>query len=162
MKLPKDVVGDPRHEKVLGLLTQDALPLWPNGHNRVATVAPTEALLLELSRDLATSLAVQGLEAIGRVLGREQHGLDALRKKSPEKAQAPRISRLLLIANDGSERFYRECDSLLSKYSERLICCRLDVTGAAFGEALLGPSKLVRAVLVADKTACSRALLALL
>ncbi len=161
MKLPKDLVADPRHDEVLRILTENVQPLWTNGQHPVATLPVTDALLQELRRDLSLGHACQGIEQISRTLEQEQRGLDALKQKSPEKAQASRISRFLFMANDGSERFYRECDSLLYHYSDRLFGCRLDINGEALGEALRGEARMVRAVLVIDKKACARALLAL-
>ena len=160
LKLPKDVVADPRHDLVLALLTSDTRLLWEKGANEVATLPLTLALGTELRRALATNMASRGLEEIAKELDREQKGLDALIEKTPNP-QGTRISRVLFFANDGSERFYRDCDSLLSRYPQRLLGCRLDATGEGFGIALFGEPKLVRALLITDKKTASRALLSL-
>jgi len=162
LKLPKDVVADPRHDAVVRLLAENAGLLWENGRNRVATLPMTEALVIELRRALADGHASQGLEFIVEKLAAEQKGLDALNKKAGDSPQNARISRILFIANDGSTRFYRDVDALLSRYSQRLLACRLDIAGEALGEALFGTAKMVRSVLVFDKTAGAKALLALL
>jgi hypothetical protein len=162
LKLPKDVVADPRHDAVVQLLAANTGLLWENGRHRVATVSLTKALVFELRRALADEHASQGLEFIAEKLAAEQKGLDALSKKAPENPQNARISRILFLANDGSTRFYREVDSLLSRYPQRLLACRLDIAGEALGKTLLGTEKMVRSVLVFDKTAGARALLALL
>jgi hypothetical protein len=87
--------------------------------------------------------------------------LDALVAKAPDAPKAPRVSRLLLMSNDGSKRFCRDCASLLTQYDQRVIGCRLDITGDEFGSAVFGYPKLVRALLFVDKKAVARALLAL-
>lgn len=162
LKLPKDVVADPRHDAVSSLLATHAGLLWDGGRNRVATLPMTSALAAELRDALTAELACQGLELITTKLASEQKGLDALGKKAPESPQNARVSRILFLANDGSTRFYRDCDALLSRYPQRLLGCRLDIAGEALGEALLGSPKMVRSVLVLDKKVAARSLLALL
>jgi hypothetical protein len=162
LKLPKDVVSDPRHDAVASLLTAHAGPLWEGGRIEVAQLPPTDALVAALGEALAAEQACQGLELIAEKLAAEQRGLDALNQKAPEGPQNARASRVLFITNDGSTRFYRDCDALLHRYAQRLLGCRLDITGEAFGEALFGSPKLVRSVLVFDKKVAARSLLALL
>jgi hypothetical protein len=162
LKLPKDVVADPRHDAVVQLLAEHAGLLWEHGRNRVATLPMTDTLAVELRRALAAGHASQGLEFTSDKLASEQKGLDALSRKAPENPQNARVSRILFLANDGSTRFYRDADALISRYPQRLLACRLDITGEALGKALLGTSKIVRCVLVFDKTVGARALLALL
>ncbi|WP_437818315.1 hypothetical protein [Sorangium sp. So ce1078] len=162
LKLPKDLVADPRHDAVSTLLTKHAGLLWESGRNRVASLPMTEALATELRGALAAEHACHGLELITDKLASEQKGLDALARKAPESPQNARASRLLFLANDGSTRFYRDCDALLSRYRQRLLACRLDIPGEALGEKLTGSAKLIRSVLVFDKKVAARALLALL
>lgn len=161
LKLPKDVVADPRHDAIASLLATHAKPLWERGRHPVATLPMTPVLAAELRAALATGQAVQGLELIADKLAAEQKGLDALHHKTPESPQNARASRLLFLAGDGSTRFYRDCDALLSRYPQRLLACRLEIDGEALGELLLGSVKLVRSVLVLDKKAAARVLLAL-
>lgn len=162
IKLPKDVVADPRHDAVVALLAKNAELLWERGRTPVPTVPMTDPLAAILRRALGEGHAVQGLELIGETLAGEQKGLDALHKKSPEAPQNARISRILFIANDGSPRFYRDVDGLLSRYPQRLLGCRLNIEGEALGAKLFGQPKLIRSVLVTDKTVGAQALLALL
>jgi len=162
LKLPKDLAADPRHEAVSNLLTAHAGLLWESGRHPVATLPMTGALAAVLRGALAAGLACQGLELITDKLAAEQKGLDAASAKAPEGPQNARVSRLLFVANDGSTRFYRDCDALLSRYPQRLLACRLEVPGEELGTALLGSSRLVRSVLVMDKKVCAKALLALL
>lgn len=162
LKLPKDVVDDQRHDAVASLLTTNAIPLWEEGRTPVATLPLTDALVAELRGALVAKLAFQGLELITEKLAGEQKGLDAARAKSQDGPQNARVSRILFVANDGSVRFYRDCDALLSRYPQRLLACRLDVSGEALGEALLGGGRMVRSVLVCDKRVGAQALLALL
>jgi hypothetical protein len=162
LNLPKDVVSDPRHDAVSALLEAHAKPLWEGGRIHAADVASTDALVATLREALAAKQACPGLELIAEKLAGEQRGLDAVNKKALDGPQNARASRLLFLAKDGSTRFYRDCDALLHTYAQRLLACRLDIAGDAFGEALFGSPKLVRSVLVFDKKFGAKALLALL
>ena len=162
LKLPKDVVSDPRHEAVAKLLEGGAKPLWENGRVDAPHLVSTPALGAILRESLAAGQAVQGLELIADKLAAEQRGLDALKEKVPESPQNARASRILFIANDGSTRFYRDADALLMRYERRLLACRLDLAGEALGEAIFGQPRIVRAVLVIDKKLAARTLFALL
>ncbi len=162
LKLPKDLAADPRHDAVLNLLAARSGSLWEGGRNQVATVPMTDALAAVLRAALASGLACQGLELATDKLAGEQKGLDAVSAKAPESPQNARVSRVLFLANDGSTRFYRDCDALLSRYPQRLLACRLEVAGEDLGNELLGSPRLVRSVLVFDKKVAAKALLALL
>ena len=122
----------------------------------------TDALAAVLRAALASELACQGLELATDMLASEQKGLDAVRAKATEGPQNARISRILFLANDGSTRFYRDCDAQISRYQRRLLACRLDIAGEDLGNLLLGSPRLVRSVLVFDKKVAAKALLALL
>lgn len=162
IKLPKELVDDPRHDAALEILSSRTAPLWDGGRNSVPTVPLTDSLVLVLRHALHVGLAVQGLELITEKLSAEQLGIDAVNQKSGADPSAPRVSRLLFVANDGSKRFYRDCDGLLTRYERRLLGCRVDLAGQVFGTTLFSEPKLVRAVLVTDKKVVSRALTALL
>lgn len=161
LRLPKDVVADPRHDAVCHLLTASVTPLWEGATIRVPTLPLNHGLAAECRRAIGAGLAIPGLESIEELLRGEQNGLDALNAKSPSRPQNPRVSRLLLMSRDGSTRFYRDCEALLAQYEQRVIGCRLDATGEDFGLAVFGRPKLVRAILLVDKKAVSRTLLTL-
>ena len=162
LKLPKDLVADPRHDAVFALLTNHAGLLWESGRNQVATLPMTDALARELRGALSAEHACHGLELITHKLAGEQKGLDAVARKAPESPQNARASRVLFLASDGSTRFYRDCDALLSRYPQRLLACRLEIPGEELGSRLTGSAKVIRSVLVFDKKVAARALLALL
>lgn len=162
LKLPKDLAQDPRHDAVSSLLTAQTSLLWEGGRHPVATLPMTEALAAVLRAALGTGMASQGLELITDKLAAEQKGLDAAAAKTPEAPQNARVSRVLFLADDGSTRFYRDAEGLLSRYSQRLIACRLAISGEDLGVQLTGEPRLVRSVLVHDKKVVAKALLSLL
>jgi hypothetical protein len=72
-----------------------------------------------------------------------------------------RISRLLLLADDGADRFYRRVESLLRRHGPRVLALRLDLDAAALGGLLFGPGRRARLLLIEHKDAVCRVLLAL-
>ena len=104
LKLPKDVVADPRHEEVVRLLTTGATPLWEGGRHPVPTLPLTDALAEALRVALRAGDACQGLELITEKLASEQKGLDAVAKKTPDGPQNARASRILCMASDAVTR----------------------------------------------------------
>ena len=63
-----------------------------------------------------------------------------------------RMSRLLLISNDGSPRFYREVESLLNKHGDRVWCCRLTATAEELGSLTIKGTA-AKALLIEDRKA---------
>ena len=70
-----------------------------------------------------------------------------------------RVSRLLLLADDGAERFYRHVETLLRRHGPRVLAVRLDLDAHALGELLFGPGRLVRLLMIVHKEAVSAILL---
>ena len=162
VKLPKDLPSGPKHDAVLKLLTADTRPVWENGRIAVPHLNFTPKLGTELRWAAHVGFGTQGLEQIEKELSREEKGLALLAEKTGVDQQPTRISRVLFMTSDGSERFYRDCDSLLSRFPTRLLGCRLDITGDAFGAAIFNEPKLVRALLINDKKAVAKVLLSLI
>ncbi|MBA2322190.1 MAG: hypothetical protein H0V89_13680 [Deltaproteobacteria bacterium] len=150
MKLPREIEANPRHAAIAAVLARDARALWSDGTLAVAHVpldAPLEAALVAASN--ARQLQ-RGLERIEQVLEGEQRGLDALHEKQGT-APANRASRLLLAADEGSERFYRLVERLLLRHGDRLLGLRVEASPARLSQAIFGRDLLVKAVLVSDR-----------
>ena len=62
-----------------------------------------------------------GYESVEKILANERKGLQNVDN------QSERVSRLLIVTNDGSPRFYRELKFLQNKEGGRVLICRLDV-----------------------------------
>ena len=72
-----------------------------------------------------------------------------------------RVSRLLLVTNDGADRFYRGVEALLRKHGARVLALRLELSAEALGALVLGPGERARLLLLEHKDAVTAALLAL-
>jgi hypothetical protein len=102
----------------------------------------------------------RGLEEAGKVLAAQQQGLaqsPAARVASGQR----RISRLLVVSNDGSPRFYRDVEKLCHQHAVRLEALVLDCDEVALGESIFGSGRTARAVLLDHKEAVMNLLEAL-
>jgi hypothetical protein len=134
--------------------------LWAGAELRVAQAELAPALEAALKSAFSAGRIVRGLESAERVLAAEEHGLKHVdRKTGVERGR--RISRLVLLADDGSERFYREVEALLRRHAPRVLALRLSADERALGELLFGPDQVARLLMVEHKDAVSAVLLAL-
>ncbi|NBO38890.1 hypothetical protein EBU99_09935 [bacterium] len=157
LKLPKSLEAEPKASQIIERLNQNLRPLWSEGRLKVPT--------LELNSELEKALSISrragqlrgGLENIESCLRIELQGLEALKKRKLA-SDSGRISRLLLMSSDGSERFYRHCENLLSMHGDRLAGIRLNAASQVIGQKFFGKDAQVKALLVSHKDFVSRAL----
>jgi hypothetical protein len=155
-RLPRIVEGDLRHDAVRALLLESAAALWPGAAVEVPRVAPSEALRAALTAAGAAGHIERGLETIASTLAGEARGLHAA-----GLGDAARASRLLLVSDDGSERFYRQVAGILREHGARLLVLRLRCDAAALGAMLFGAGATAKAACVSRKAAVAAVLLAL-
>lgn len=102
----------------------------------------------------------RGLEESETALLAEEAGL----RRAPATQTAAgtrRISRLLVLTDDGSARFYRQVEKLCREHGQRLEALVLECDELELGEAIFGGSRVARAVLLDHKEAVLRFLEAL-
>lgn len=100
---------------------------------------------------------MRGLETAESTLAAEARGLAA----SPGAAREPRVSRVLLAANDGAERLYRQIERLAREHAPRVLVCLVDAPSPELGSLIFGPGATAKVVLTGHKDAATRLLLAL-
>jgi len=160
LRLPRRVEDEPGAANLANELAARAQPLWAGGGLRVPQAELAPALEAALKRALSAGLIVRGLEDAERVLAGEDQGLKHVdRRTGVERGR--RVSRLLVLADDGAERFYRNVESLLRRHAPRVLALRLSVDERALGHLLFGPGQVARLLLVGHKDAVSAVLLAL-
>jgi len=152
--------GDPRAPIVQARLAGATARLWPGGALAVLDVTLDDALLAALRHAVEHERITRGLESAERALDAESRGLDAA-DRNAGTTRGARISRLLLLANDGAERFYRHVESLLARHAERAIAVRLDVDSATLGARVFGPGAVAKLVMLDHKQAVAAALYAI-
>jgi hypothetical protein len=102
----------------------------------------------------------RGLEGAEKLLAGEDAGLKKAAATRSE-ADAVRISRLLVVSADGSERFYRQVAKLQQRFANRLEVLLLDCDDEELGAAAFGRGRHARALLIHHKDAVMRFLSAL-
>jgi hypothetical protein len=159
MRLPRLVEADPRGPQVLRILSTHTRPLWSAG-----VEVPTVEFVSELAEALRgaerAGQVIRGLESAERALAAEERGLRLAQGASQMRPDV-RISRLLVLADDGAERFYRHVETLLRRHGPRVLAVRLEVDARALGESLFGPGRLVRLLMIMHKDAVGAILLAM-
>jgi hypothetical protein len=160
LRLPKLVEADPRAQELLRILSAHARLLWPEGKILVPMVAFGPALAGALRTAHRAGQLVRSLEGAERRLAAEDRGLGLVDQQSGILRGA-RVSRLLVLADDGTERFYRQVEKLLRQQGPRVLALRLDVKAETLGQMLFGPSRRAVLLLLDHKEAVSAVLLAL-
>jgi len=160
VKLPKLVEADPRGQDLLIRLTAQARPLWSGGKIMVPVVTFKPALAEALRIARSAGRLVRSLEGAENKLAAESRGLGLVDQKSGA-SRGERVSRLLVLADDGAERFYRQVEKLLRQNGPRVLALRLDVKAETLGQTIFDPGDRVLLLLLDHKEAVSNMLLAL-
>jgi hypothetical protein len=98
------------------------------------------------------------LETAERTLATEARGM-RLVDQSSGVTRGDRVSRLLLLADDGSDGFYRQVENLLKRHGPRVLAIRLDVDAGGLGAPLFGPGRRTRLLMIQHKEAVAAVLL---
>lgn len=159
LRLPRGI-DDPDAAALAGELVARAQPLWAGALLGATRVETSAALESALKSAYSAGRIVRGMEAAERALALEQRGLEQV-DRATGVPRGGRVSRLLVLADDGSERFYRDVESLLRRHAPRVLALRLDVGEAGLGRLLFGPDEVARLVLVEHRESVSAVLLAL-
>jgi hypothetical protein len=160
LRLPKSLDDLPQLPALRARLGAGRQKLWGGGVIEVPVVPWSEALASALTNAQRERHLLQGIEQAERSLDREAHGLSIADARSSTE-RGSRVSRLLLVSNDGTERFYRQVERLLRTQGPRLLALRLDADARQLSAVMGDPDGLARALLVEHKTSVARVLLAL-
>ena len=160
MQLPKTVENEPRAKNLVHDLISHAQPLWKGGELLVPRAELTPELKAALTGAFLSGQIVRGLEEAQGALAAEERGLQNVDRKTGV-ARGQRVSRLLVLADDGAERFYRNVEGLVRRHAPRVLALRLSADERTLGNLLFGPDQVARLLLVERKNAVSAVLLAL-
>lgn len=156
LRLPKLVESDPRGTALLRSLVEHAQPIRAGSEISVP-VAQFDGLESALQSAHRAGRVVRGLETAERALAAEERGLRLVDESSGVK-RGGRVSRLLLLAGDGSDGFYRQVENLLKRHSPRVLAIRLDVDAAGLGAPLFGAGHTTRLLMIQHKDAVAAVL----
>jgi hypothetical protein len=160
LRLPRRVEDDPRGQQILRALTTQTQPLWQQGEIEVPVLTLSPELAEALRNAHKAGQVVRSLENAERRLAAEARGLDLVDRNS-DLPRGGRVSRLLVLADDGADRFYRHVETLLHRHSPRVLAAHVGVGADTLGELLFGPGSRARLLMLDHKAAVSAFLLAL-
>lgn len=158
LKLPKCLESDEKGPQIIEALSLKPRKLWPGGVVEVPEKELSEPLIKALSFARRCGKLRGGLENTQTMLQKEEAGLVALTSRGLPP-QSERITRLILMSNDGSDRFYKSCEQLLLRYKSRVFGIYLNASAGEIGSKFFGKDKAVKLMMVEHRDFVSRALL---
>lgn len=156
MKLPKQLAKDGVEDAVLAALERASAELCEGSETRVPLLTLTAELRKQIFYAKSLKELIIGYDAIEKILASELRGLQKV------DGQSDRISRLLIVTNGGSPRFYRELEFLQKRHGPRVLICRIDIEPVLLGDVLGSKGRQVKAILLNRKTAVIKVLKSLI
>lgn len=160
IRLPKSIESDPRTFQLLGALADHSRLLWPGGTVKIPEARLNDALEEVLLAAYHAGQVARSLQKADQLLAAEARGQGMADQKSGVP-RGQRISRLLILASDGAERFYRQVEALLQRHGPRVMAVRLHADAEQLGGLLYGPGRAARLLMIGHKAAVGAALMAL-
>jgi hypothetical protein len=158
--LPREIEADPGHDAIQARLAAETRRLWVGGHALVPVLPLGSALADALAVAHRDGQLVLGLERAEKALEAERRGL-ALTARRSGVTPGARVSRLLLVTNDGADRLYRHIERLGVTHAPRVLVAMLAADAATVGRITAGREAAVKVVLVQHKQAVAALLRAL-
>jgi hypothetical protein len=143
---------DPYHDAIQARLVAERRRLCTGGQTTVPVLPLCPAVAIALRAADGDGHLVLGLERAGETLAAEAHGLMLSARRS-RAALPARVSRLLLVTNDGVERLYRHVERLAVTHAPRVLLAMLAADAATVGHATTAREAAVKVVLVRHKQA---------
>lgn len=156
MKLPKQLDKENVLADVLVALKKESIEICSGSATRIPVLQLNPGLRNHIFAAKSIGELVIGYEAVERALGNELHGLQKVSN------QSDRVSRLVIVTNDGSPRFYRQFEFLHEKQGGRVLICRLDIDSSLMGDVLQLKGKQVKAILLTRKHSVANVLKSLI
>ena len=158
-RLPRQIESEFPGNTIISVLQARTRKLWDAGTLDVPVLGLSAPLKNALIAARRCGRIVRGLEEATATLDKEGRGIDLLKQHA---AQGKRVSRLMLLADDGSNHFYRNAERLLEKHAPRVLGCVVEADSFSLGSLLFGPETAAKLVLVCHKDDVVRLLLALM
>ena len=156
MKLPKQLAKENIESEIRAILEKERIALYSDSNFFIPVLQLNPELAEQIFRAKFLGELTVSYWAVEKTLENELRGLQNVNNKSD------RASRLLIVTNDGSPRFYRQIEFLHKKQGGRVLICRLDVDSLALGNILKLKDKQVKAVLLNRKESMVNVLKSLL
>lgn len=160
LRLPKAIEADAAGAALRATLRERAEKLWSGSALLVPTAPFSPALVAALAQAQREGHVVRGLELAETTLQREAHGLSLVDARNSTE-RGSRVSRLLIVSNDGTERFYRQVERLAQAHRSRLMAIRAEASSDQLASVMPHAAGVVRALMLARKDDVVRVLWAL-
>jgi hypothetical protein len=159
--LPREIEADPDYDTIRARLAAESRRLWAGGQAIVPVLPLGPALAAALGVARRDGQLVLGLERAEEALAAEARGLTLMARRSGA-APGARVSRLLLVTDDGAERLYRHVERLASEHAPRVLVAMLSTDAATLGRTTTGHEAAVKVALAQRKQAVAALLRALM
>jgi hypothetical protein len=161
MRFPRHLEADYGADTIRRVLMEHTRRLWAGGDLDVPLITMSSPLEKALRAAVLKGHASYGLEGAAQKLDNEKEGIAAAGQRTGA-APGERISRLILVSNDGAERFYRHVEQLVRSHSPRLLVCFFDTDSRGLGQIVTGRDRQIKLVMADHKDAVSEILRAIL
>src|SRR5207244_6379690 len=132
----------PAHPTTLACLRAPARLLGRGGQAMVPVSPLRPPLAAALVAAYGAGQLVLGFERVAKALAAETRGLALVARREGSTPRA-RISRLLLLSDDGAERLYRHAEGLTVAHAPRVLVAVLAAGAATLGRAPAAPEAAV-------------------
>jgi len=156
MKLPKQLGKENLEEDVQAALEKESIELCSDSNISIPLLQLNPELRKQIFYAKFQGELIVGSRDVEKCLKNELHGLKKVNNLSD------RVSRVLIVTNDGSPRFYRQLEFLHKEQGGRVLICRLDIDSSLMGTILELKEKQVKAVLLNRKESVVNVLKSLL
>ena len=161
MRFPRQLEIDYDPEVIRQALMGRTGKLWSGGDLDIPMIRMSDLLNKALQKAMVEGHIRCGFEAASDRLKNERAGITHARERDGV-FHGERISRLILVSNDGTERLYWHVEQLIRSHMPRLLGCLLDMDGSALGRLINGRERQTKVVLMEHKDAVSEALRAII
>ena len=161
IKLPRAIESDERYEEIKKILDSSLKKVNKNSHLKAVFLNGTPRFINALQLEQKRGRIIRGLENIQRNLDIQANGI-ALADEKAGTVRSARVSRLIIISNDGSDRFLRKLENLLEEHDDRVLPIILNSDSEELCAMFFGADKTAKVIMLAHKESVCNALLALL
>lgn len=160
-RFPRHLEAEYGADAIRRVLTERTRRLWAGGDSDVPLIAMNDPLKKALFAAVLKGRMRCGFEAAVQKLNNEKAGITHAGERS-HVSPGMRISRLILLSNDGADRFYRHVEQLVRAHAPRLLVCILDADSVVLGRVVTGQDREIKLVMAEHKDAASEILRAIL
>ncbi|MGM0599710.1 MAG: hypothetical protein ACQETH_07795 [Candidatus Rifleibacteriota bacterium] len=160
IRFPKAVEKSDKFEKIKHYIGENQKKLWQKAQTRAVFVPASEKLINLFQLEHKRGRLIRGYELVERTLLAQLEGTKSVDARTGVK-RGRRLSRLIVVSNDGSERYYRKIDKLAVQFESIVLLFRIDIDSASLGEMFFGPGKIAKVFMLDHKESMANALEAL-